>query len=243
MLKSGVKTLSIIDTISELATDKTEASRLTLPSPISIRSPPQHITPPSGFHQGARPGSGSKKVIPPPRNPKVSVPLSTPPHQLKFFDGGAKPRNNGISNGGFFASSPIKKTSLPPGAKLNFSASPQQHATNAGAVTTAVHGIISPRAKNGQNDASFHQRSFDRHHPHNSFEHASHQQQQRANNQTPDWIRDIFQFAKTGHHEKLVSLRHEIGGKSNTCVNLSVDDWHRKSLCIQYTYTVLEFGT
>ena len=33
---SGVKTLSIIETLSELATDKTEASRLTLPSPIRI---------------------------------------------------------------------------------------------------------------------------------------------------------------------------------------------------------------
>lgn len=35
---SGVKTLSIIDTISELATDKTEASRLTLPSPLRLIS-------------------------------------------------------------------------------------------------------------------------------------------------------------------------------------------------------------
>ena len=33
---SGVKTLSIIETLSELATDKTEASRLTLPSPIRL---------------------------------------------------------------------------------------------------------------------------------------------------------------------------------------------------------------
>ena len=35
MQKSGVKTLSIIDTISELAQNENEASRLTLPSPIS----------------------------------------------------------------------------------------------------------------------------------------------------------------------------------------------------------------
>ena len=47
--KSGVKTLSIIDTISELATDKTEASRLTLPSPVRVIN-----------HPGV-----------PPRNPKV----------------------------------------------------------------------------------------------------------------------------------------------------------------------------
>ena len=33
---AGVKTLSIIETLSELATDKTEASRLTLPSPIRL---------------------------------------------------------------------------------------------------------------------------------------------------------------------------------------------------------------
>jgi hypothetical protein len=35
--KSGVKTLSIIDTLSELAHDETEASRLALPSPISVQ--------------------------------------------------------------------------------------------------------------------------------------------------------------------------------------------------------------
>jgi len=37
MQKSGVKTLSIIDTLSELAHDETEASRLALPSPISVQ--------------------------------------------------------------------------------------------------------------------------------------------------------------------------------------------------------------
>ena len=36
---AGVKTLSIIETLSELATDKTEASRLTLPSPIRLSAP------------------------------------------------------------------------------------------------------------------------------------------------------------------------------------------------------------
>lgn len=86
--KSGVKTLSIIDTISELATDKTEASRLTLPSPVRVIN-----------HPGV-----------PPRNPKVSVPLSSPLNTNL----GAKPR---------FVSSSPKKT--PPPAispKLNLSA-------------------------------------------------------------------------------------------------------------------------
>ena len=37
MQKSSVKTLSIIDTLSELAHDENEASRLALPSPISVQ--------------------------------------------------------------------------------------------------------------------------------------------------------------------------------------------------------------
>ena len=61
-----VKTLSIIDTISELALDKNEASRLSLPSPISVR-----IT---------------KKVPLPPNSPKVAENGQKTP-QL-----GAKPR-------------------------------------------------------------------------------------------------------------------------------------------------------
>lgn len=85
--KNGVKTLSIIDTISELATDKTEASRLTLPSPVRVIN-----------HPGV-----------PPRNPKVSVPLSSP------LNLGAKPR---------FVSSSPKKPSVSNNVspKLNLSA-------------------------------------------------------------------------------------------------------------------------
>ena len=92
--KSGVKTLSIIDTISELATDKTEASRLTLPSPVRVIN-----------HPGV-----------PPRNPKVSVPLSSP---LNSSHLGAKPR--------FVSSSPKKtpppsSTAIHVSPKLNLSA-------------------------------------------------------------------------------------------------------------------------
>ena len=45
MQKSGVKTLSIIDTISELAQNENEASRLTLPSPISGSGSPANRSP------------------------------------------------------------------------------------------------------------------------------------------------------------------------------------------------------
>ena len=92
--KSGVKTLSIIDTISELATDKTEASRLTLPSPV--RTVVNH------------PGV-------PPRNPKVSVPLSSPMNAHL----GAKPR--------FIASSPKKTSPSVTSPKLNLSAIQQNN--------------------------------------------------------------------------------------------------------------------
>ena len=92
--KSGVKTLSIIDTISELATDKTEASRLTLPSPV--RTVVNH------------PGV-------PPRNPKVSVPLSSPMNAHL----GAKPR--------FISSSPKKTPPSVSSPKLNLSAIQQNN--------------------------------------------------------------------------------------------------------------------
>ncbi len=212
MLKSGVKTLSIIDTISELATDSTEASRLTLPSPISIRTP-----------TGRTPGAAGhpKTVIPPPRNPKVSVPLSTPPNQFRLFNGGsrgsgsgsgsgggAKPRNS--VNGFFASSSPIKqKTSLPPGAKLNFSSPP--NGSGGGGVSATVNSP--PPAKNGQIfEQQPHQqrRSFDRQQQeqHHMSLNLHHQSPNRGNggNQTPDWIRDIFQYAKSGNLEKLVRL-------------------------------------
>ena len=84
MQKTGVKTLSIIDTISELATDKTEASRLTLPSPVVRVSSSTPGTPHAqnktktllgggsvGVNSGGQPGV-------PPRNPKVSVPFYSP---------------------------------------------------------------------------------------------------------------------------------------------------------------------
>ena len=67
-----VKTLSIIDTISELALDKNEASRLSLPSPISVR-----IT---------------KKVPLPPNSPKVAENGQKTP-QL-----GAKPRSSFLAS-------------------------------------------------------------------------------------------------------------------------------------------------
>ena len=75
MIKTSerVKTLSIIDTISELAKNENEASRLTLPSPISNnqKSPRKHSTPTkvSGhishlpFQNGIQ-GSNSPKVQP-----------------------------------------------------------------------------------------------------------------------------------------------------------------------------------
>ena len=49
---SGVKTLSIIETLSELATDKTEASRLTLPSPIRLSASSMKNQPASMQHPG-----------------------------------------------------------------------------------------------------------------------------------------------------------------------------------------------
>ena len=76
MQKSGVKTLSIIDTISELAQNENEASRLTLPSPIGANP---HGTNPHGANsQGANgapsPRSPIKKKF---SSPVISVSSST----------------------------------------------------------------------------------------------------------------------------------------------------------------------
>ena len=84
MQKSGVKTLSIIDTISELAQNENEASRLTLPSPIKLTN------------------SAAKKV------PKVSVPVVPSPKGI------SRPKFNSAdsvqSSGSVLTSSPLKNS-------------------------------------------------------------------------------------------------------------------------------------
>ena len=81
MQKSGVKTLSIIDTISELAQNENEASRLTLPSPISL----------------------SPKKSPVKVNPKMSSP------SLSIAANGARPKfNSADSVDHVKTSSPLK---------------------------------------------------------------------------------------------------------------------------------------
>jgi hypothetical protein len=185
MQKSGVKTLSIIDTISELATDKTEASRLTLPSPISVRVVKQ------------LPGV-------PPRNPKVSVPLRTPPQiveQPKFHQfNGAKPR--------FFASSPSSKKQQQ-----------QQHQQNSPPKLnlSAINQPSTPRGITGQNNSSgyLNGNSSSQNHVFSAAVAAVESSSSRG--QTPDWIRDIFQHAKRGNREKLVrffctTFVHTVGG-------------------------------
>ncbi len=53
MQKSSVKTLSIIDTLSELAHDENETSRLAMPSPMAVQR---------GVHRMS--GSGQRTLIP-----------------------------------------------------------------------------------------------------------------------------------------------------------------------------------
>lgn len=96
MQKNGVKTLSIIDTISELATDKTEASRLTLPSPISVRSSPNSKK--SAPSRLSMPANMAPQLQP--RHAKLSVSLMATPPLQHHESNGAKPR--------FLASSPRK---------------------------------------------------------------------------------------------------------------------------------------
>ena len=74
MQKSGVKTLSIIDTISELAQNENEASRLTLPSPIGANP---HGTNPHGTNPHGANSQGANGA-PSPRSPikkKFSSPV------------------------------------------------------------------------------------------------------------------------------------------------------------------------
>ena len=196
--------MSIIDTISELATDKTEASRLTLPSPIRLihsAATTNKVTvagaaaSPSSSGTAAAAAASSAKLHNtnssqkqqqqqqqhpgvPPRNPKVSVPLSSP--QNKF--NGAKPR--------FFASSPKKMIGPTPShaiAKLNLSAihQRQQLSTNGHhhhLTTTNNAAVLPPPPPVPPLMPAGPQRG-----------------------QTPDWIRDIFHHAKRGNREKLVS--------------------------------------
>jgi hypothetical protein len=199
MQKSGVKTLSIIDTISELATDKTEASRLTLPSPVirvhggssgsSPRTPP-HLQP---QHHGGKSkpltsGSGQPGV--PPRNPKVSVPFYSPNVSSSSTTSPGKSLFNGAKPRGFFATSSPKH--------------PQNSSPISAAATTTTTAklnlsAISRQQSNNGTNMQQHQPSFVQNHKSISNNNAA------ASNrgQTPDWIRDIFLQVRRGNREKL----------------------------------------
>ena len=177
--RSGVKTLSIIETLSELATDKTEASRLTLPSPVRILSNTNNSQP--------------NHLNLPPRNPKVSVPFHSPsqqkqqqmhyinpPNHVNSGYNGAKPRflTSSVANSvakkmhSSIIVSPIAST------KMNLSAITNNNKQSTPVINNSHHSTAN---QNAGSDNS-----------------------QRG--QTPDWIRDIFHHAKRGNREKLVSL-------------------------------------
>ncbi len=119
-----------------------------------------------------------------PRNPKVSVPMISP-NVVKSPDGdltafcGVKAR--------FVASSPNR-------------VSQSEVSPRFGGMNGAVNGNGSPQS----NDL---RRSVTRHSgvstPKRSLK--QHQQAVASRGQTPDWIRDIFVYAKRGNSEKLVS--------------------------------------
>ena len=207
MQKSGVKTLSIIDTISELATDKTEASRLTLPSPVirvhggssgsSPRTPPhlqqQHH---GGKSKPLTSGSGQPGV--PPRNPKVSVPFYSPNLSTSSTTSPGKSLFNGAKPRGFFATSSPKHPQ---------NSSPISPATAAATNTTTaklnLSAISRQQQSNNGTNMQQHQPSFVQNHKSNSI---SNNAAASNRGQTPDWIRDIFLQVRRGNREKLVSI-------------------------------------
>ena len=230
MQKSGVKTLSIIDTISELATDKTEASRLTLPSPAVIRSTQFQPSKPGSV------GKSSQQPGVPPRNPKVSVPFYSPnvsstsigsPNNVSgssasAVGGGASTSGKNASatssssvlfNGAkprFFATSSPKHPpnssaashSSPTTGKLNLSAISRQPPTSKSHLHTSNN--VSVAGQHHNNSMPLQHQQQQNTHPfvqtHKSISNAT-----SSRGQTPDWIRDIFSQAKRGNREKLVN--------------------------------------
>ena len=234
MQKTGVKTLSIIDTISELATDKTEASRLTLPSPVIRVSSSTPGTPHAqnkskqtllltgGVKPGGQPGV-------PPRNPKVSVPFYSPNVSSLLSTSTTKSNNNTTTphqspaatqdNSILGGSVHVRSKSLFNGAKPRFFATSSPK-NSPSATTPATATAVSSAKHLNLSAISRHQSSNNGHHlppPHpasssfvqtpKSVTNASTTSTSRG--QTPDWIRDIFLQAKRGNREKLVSLSDE----------------------------------
>ena len=232
MQKTGVKTLSIIDTISELATDKTEASRLTLPSPVIRVSSSTPGTPHAqnkskqtllltgGVKPGGQPGV-------PPRNPKVSVPFYSPNVSSLLSTSTTKSNNNTTTphqspaatqdNSILGGSVHVRSKSLFNGAKPRFFAtsSPKNSPSattpaTATTVSSAKHlnlSAISRHQSNGHHLPPPHPASSSFVQTPKSVTNASTTSTSRG--QTPDWIRDIFLQAKRGNREKLVSLSDE----------------------------------
>ena len=273
MIKTSerVKTLSIIDTISELAKNENEASRLTLPSPISNNktSPRKHSTPTkiSGnvsqpkFQNGnqgpnspimhpslvnrANDSSRQHSLQPPPlispsTNGSQSSPMvpnftlyeidqkqnhstflsSTPTSPLlksneksnrlplSPFSGGARSklgslriiRGSSQDHASHLTPDPIRKSSFDTSTKTENHIDPHNSSETKyypNKVNSSSSSV--PFGKN-------------RHQPFVTLDSASGIiETKNGKIQTPDWIRDIFQHAKRGNREKLVSFSYYKG--------------------------------
>ena len=154
----------------------------------------------------------------PPRNPKVSVPLSSPlqNQNQQTGNGNQYQQHGGHSNGfngakpRFLSSSPAaKKMHQNPNAsanaivlspsKMNLSAIHSVSASSSGVQSAIQSPALQSQSASNNNTTGIVQQGH-------------HQQGQQNNNcnnnsrgQTPDWIRDIFHHAKRGNREKLVS--------------------------------------
>ena len=177
MQKASVKTLSIIDTLSELVQDEKQANQLAVVTPVAT---PTNPTTANGGNSNGKMGRILSPLSPPPLKPR-SPHMRVPPPS---HSGGSaimtssSPQQPNLSN-------TVSGSDL-----LDLSAIP----TRSENVNNNNNGLITV------NNGTFGVRKKKKSHGKSKFPSS-------VRGQTPDWIREIFLYAKRGIIEKLVRSR------------------------------------
>lgn len=188
MQKASVKTLSIIDTLSELVQDEGAATQLASPAPASTRPRPPYS---HQQHRSPVPPGSSRGHQPPPPPPPQLKPRSPKVNNSQFVPSPSPPQ--------FLVSSPKRSpASLSP---LNISAISTSNLSSVGHASVPYLNGKSPGPQSLQNSfgAKVKKKKSSNFVGGRQYSAAS------SRGQTPDWIREIFLHAKRGFTDKLVS--------------------------------------
>ena len=191
-----VQTVSIIDTISELASNHGDRAKITQVSKVSSRT--------SSSSPGTVTSPGGPKFPPPPpplnpRHPVMSVPPTFLATNISISQMSLPPHNTGVSGTSSMSTILHNSNSSRHKSLMTPTSSGSRHSGNFDDFSSGLN-------KSGYLNSTMNDMADRRQRRRKKVRNIK--TGVRGQGETPDWIKELFNFAKKGNLEKLVSITY-----------------------------------